>query len=183
VKTADMGRGRNGKVNILMCTVAVLFCATLFSMHLVSGLYARYTTGTSGSDGARVAAFRITQEGTIFQTIEANVVPGTTQSAELTITNKSEIAMEYTLKVTNVTGNLTPLKFTLEPADENTSPITTERYENGISINSACQIPGEHTDKYILNIVWEPSANEEDDLALSGMVDYITVSVTAAQID
>ncbi len=178
-----MRRERNGKVNILMCTVAVLLCATLFSMHLVSGLYARYTTRAGGSDGARVAAFRITQEGTIFQTVEANVTPGTTQSAELTITNGSETAMEYTLTVTNVTGNLTPLKFTLNRADENTSPVTTESYENGISINSACQIPGEHTDKYTLNIVWEPSDNEEDDLALIGMVDYITISVTAAQID
>ena len=178
-----MGKERNIKVNILMCIVAVLLCATLFSMHLTGGLYARYTASMSGSDSARVAAFNITQEGTIFQTVEANVTPGTTQSAELTITNKSEVAMEYTLTVTNVTGNLAPLKFTLNPADENTSPVTTESYENGISINSACQMPGEHTDKYTLNIVWEPSDNEEDDLALIGMVDYITVSVTATQID
>lgn len=176
-------RKRNGKVNILMCTVAVLLCATLFSMHLVSGLYARYTVSSSGSDGARVAAFSIKQEGTIFQDIEADVIPGTTKSAELTITNDSEVKMEYTLTVTNVTGNLTPLKFTLAPADANTPSVTTEKYENGISINSACQIPGEHTDKYILNIVWEKSENEDDDLAFIGMVDYITVSVTATQVD
>ncbi len=178
-----MGKERNVKMNILMCTVAVLLCATLFSMHLVGGLYAKYTTSVSSSDSARVAAFNITQEGTIFQTVEANVTPGTTQSAELTITNKSEVAMEYTLTVTNVTGNLTPLKFTLSPADANTPSVATEKYENGISINTACQIPGDHTDKYTLNIVWEPSDNEEDDLALIGMVDYITVSVTATQID
>ncbi len=176
-------RKRNGKVNILMCTVAVLLSATLFSMHLVGGLYARYTVSASGSDSARVAAFNIKQEGTLFNTIEANVTPGTTQSAELTIINKSEVAMEYTLKVTNVTGNLAPLKFTLAPADASTPSVTTEKHENGISITTACQIPGDHTDKYILNIVWEKSDNEEDDLALIGMVDYITVSVTATQVD
>lgn len=176
-------RKRNAKVNILMCTVSVLLCATLFSMHLVGGLYAKYTANANSSEGARVAAFSITQEGTIFQTVEANVTPGTTQSAELTITNKSEVAMEYTLTVTNVTGNLTPLKFSLNRADENTPSVTTEKYENGISITSARQIAGDHTDKYTLNIVWEPSANEADDLALIGMVDYITVSVTATQID
>jgi hypothetical protein len=177
-----MGKERIVKVNILMCILALLLCATLFSMHLVGGLYARYTTSITSSDGVRVAAFSITQEGTIFETIKADVTPGTTQSAELVITNKSEVAMEYTLTVKNVTGNLTPLKFTLS-ADGDTPPVTTESYENGISINSACQIPGEHTDKYALNIVWEPSDNEEDDLALIGMVDYITVSVTASQID
>lgn len=178
-----MRRKRSQKVNILMCTVAVLLCATLFSMHFTGGLYARYTASISGSDSARVAAFSLTQEGTVFQTIEADVTPGTTQNAELTITNKSEVAMEYTLTVTNVTGNITPLKFTLNPADANTPPVTTESYENGISINSACQIPGNHTDNYTLNIVWELSENEADDLALIGMVDYITVSVSATQID
>ncbi len=177
-----MGKKHKAKVNTLMCTAAVLFCATLFSMHLVGGLYARYTTSTSGSDSARVAAFSITQEGTIFNQIKADVTPGTIQSAELAITNKSEVAMEYTLTVSNVTGNIAPLKFTLS-AEEGTPGVTTESYKNGISINSARQIPGEHTDNYVLNIVWEPSANEEDDLARIGMVDYITVSVTAAQID
>ncbi len=177
-----MGKERNVKVNILMCIVAVLLCATLFSMHLVGGLYAKYTTSISDSDSVRVAAFSITQEGTIFQTIKADVKPGTTQSAELTIENNSEVAIEYTITVTNVTGNLAPLKFTLS-ADGDTPQVTAESHENGISINSARRIPGEHTDKYTLNIVWEPSDNEEDDLALIGMVDYITISVTATQID
>lgn len=177
-----MGKERNVKVDIVMCTVAVLLCATLFSMHLVGGLYARYTTSISSSDSARVAAFNIQQEGTIFETFEAKVAPGTTQSAELTITNKSEVAMEYTLKVTNVTGNLTSLKFTLGPVDGEPAVIT-ESHENGVSISSARQIPGDHTDKYTLNVDWEQSENEEDDLALIGMVDYITVSVTATQID
>ena len=63
-----MGKERNGKVNILMCIVAALLCATLFSMYLVGGLYARYTTSISGSDSARVAAFSITQEGTVLHT-------------------------------------------------------------------------------------------------------------------
>ncbi len=173
-----MRKERSIKVDILMCTLAVLLCATLFSTHLVGNLYARYTTSGSSSDSARVAAFNITQEKTVSKTIEANITPGTTQITELVITNKSEVAVEYTLTVTNKTGNL-PLKFKLAPVDGAPS-VTTESYENGISINSACQIPGDHTDKYALNIVWEPGDN---DLTLIGMVDYITVSVTATQID
>ncbi len=178
-----MGKGRNAKVNIFMCMAALLLCATLFSMHLTGGLYARYTAGTGGSDGARVAEFSITQEGTIFQHIVADVIPGETESVKLIIKNDSEVAMEYTLKVTNVTGNIAPLKFKLKPADANTPAVTTESYDNGISINSAVRIPGNHTENYKLNIVWDKNENEEKDLALIGMVDYITVSVTATQID
>jgi len=177
-----MRKERNAKVNILLCAVAALLCATLFSMHFVGNMYAQYATSASGSDRARVASFNITQEGTIFETIEENIKPGTTQIANLVITNESEVAMEYTLTVTNVTGNL-PLKFTLNKADETTPPVTTESYEKGISINSACQIPGKYTDKYTLNIIWTPTDNEKDGFALIGMVDYITISVTATQID
>ncbi len=178
----SMRKERNAKVNILMCTVAVLLCATLFSMHIVGGLYARYTKSTSGSNNARVAAFNITQEGTIFEAFEADIIPGETQSAELIIANKSEAAMEYTLTVTNVTGNLEPLKFTLYSVDGTITPVSSESYENGISKYGVTQIPGEHTDKYRLNIIWEPS-DKEKALESMGMVDYITVSVTATQVD
>ena len=187
---------RNVKVDILMCIVAVLLCATLCSMHLAGGLYARYTTSTSGGDSARVAECKIKQDGTIFKTVAANVTPGTTQSADLIITNKSEVSVEYTVKVTNVTRNL-PLEFTLTPKaeaaasegqntpseDQAASPIMTPSHSDGISTNNARQIPGDHTDEYILNITWKPNEDNEEDLALIGMVDYVTVSVTAAQID
>jgi len=196
VKTAMMGKRRHAKVNVLMCAVAVLLCATLYSTHLVGGLYARYTVSGNGGDHARVAAFNIEQTGTIFETLDATVTPGTTQSAELTINNKSEVAVAYTLTVTNVTKNL-PLKFTLTPtesssagdtnadgANANKAPeFTSEKHENGVSTSSATQIPGEHSDRYTLNIVWDASENSEDDLARMGMVDYITIAVTATQID
>lgn len=176
-----MEKERKAKENILMFTAAVILCATLLSMHLVGGLYAKYTTRKSDNDSARVAAFNIKQEGTIFETIKADVTPGTTKSVELIITNKSEVAAEYTLTATNMTGTL-PLKFKLA-SKGNTPDATVDSHEDDISTSSARQIPGEHTDEYTLDIDWEPSENEEDDLALMGMVDYITVSVTVTQID
>ncbi len=174
-----MRRERKSKSNILIYIVAALLCATLFSMHFVGGLYARYSTRSSGSDSARVAEFKITQEGTIFQEIKADVTPGTTQTVGLTVTNKSEVVVDYTLKVTNVTGNIPSLKFKLTPVG-GAPQITTESYENGISINSVRRQPGSYTDNYTLAIVWDKSAN---DLAYIGMVDYITVSVTVTQVD
>ncbi len=169
--------------NLILRIACILLVMVMLTTQLLCRIYASFATEDSSGDGARVAAFSITQEGTIFRTIEADVIPGTIQVAELTITNKSEVAMEYTLTVTNETRNLEPLKFKLNSADGTATPVSTESYENGISKCGVSQIPGEHTDKYILNIVWEPSANEDDDLALIGMVDYITVSVTATQMD
>ena len=177
-----MKKEHKAKENILMCTAVVILCATLLSTYFVGGLYAKYTTKKIDRDSARVAAFDIEQEGTIFETIKADVTPGTTKSVELIITNKSEVAAEYTLTATNVTGTL-PLKFKLASKGEKTPDATVDSYEDDISISSARQIPGDHTDEYTLDVIWEPSAKGEDDLALMGMVDYITVSVTVTQID
>jgi hypothetical protein len=47
----------NAKVNIPMCLACVLLCLTLVSIHLTSGLYAKYTVSGSGSDNARVITF------------------------------------------------------------------------------------------------------------------------------
>lgn len=45
------------KVNIPMCVAGILFVLTMVSMHLTSGLYARYTASSSGEDSARVIKF------------------------------------------------------------------------------------------------------------------------------
>ena len=48
---------RRAKVNVPICAAGILLCLTLFSVHLTSGIYARYTTTASGSDSARVISF------------------------------------------------------------------------------------------------------------------------------
>lgn len=149
-----MKKRRNKKVNTLMYLVAMLLCATLFSIPLVGNIYAKFTSSKSGSGSVGVVSFNITQEGTIFQSIQTKVTPGTTQSAKLTIKNKSGGPIEYKLTVKNVTGNIPSLKFKLAPVNENTPAVTAESYKNGISINSARQTSGEYTDEYYLNIVW-----------------------------
>ncbi len=182
MKAANMRRERNSKFHILIYLVAALLCATLFSMHFVGGLYARYYTRSRGGDSARVAAFRIVQEGTIFQTIEANVTPGSTDTGyTIEITNNSEVTVDYTLKVTNETGNL-PLQFKLTPVGDS-APVTAESFENGISTSTARREAGSFTDKYTLTVSWQESADKEADLAYMGMVDYITLSVTVTQVD
>ncbi len=185
-----MRKERNRKSNILIYVVAALLCATLFSMYLVGGLYARYQTKSSGSDTARVAAFNIKEEGISSQMIEARVVPGETQGTSVKITNKSEVTLELTLKVTNITKNIPQLKFQLKPTPTGEAAETpaetpkTEKHENGVSLYGVVLEPGDYTKTYDLYIVWEPNPTDpEADLAYMGMVDYISVTVTATQVD
>ncbi len=162
------------KRNIPIRIAAVLFCLTLFSTYLVTGLFARYTTSVQSSDQARVAAFSIKGEGALSQTIAAELVPGGSQDVILKIRNDSEVAVEYKIEVTNETKNL-PLSFSQKKENGSFSALAAD----GITFTDQ-QIPGTHTDTYTLHILWPKGSK---DLDLMGMVDYITVKVTAVQID
>ena len=67
---------RRSHLNIPMCLASVLFCLTMVSVYMVSGLYARYTTSGSSEDSARVIRFgdiTLTQTGATCSTL---VIPG-----------------------------------------------------------------------------------------------------------
>lgn len=161
------------KMNISIRVAAVLLCLTLVSACLVSGLFARYATSGQSSDNARVAKFSVEGSGTFSQPIEANLVPGESKSADVIIENNSEVAVEYTITVTNVTNNL-PLNLRMEK-----DGVSHDAQGNSIT-HTEQQLPGSHTDEYKLHIAWPKGDN---DPAKMGMVDYITVTVTAAQTD
>ena len=160
------------KMNILLRVAAVLLCLTLSSACLVSGLFARYSSSAQISNSARVAKFSIEGEGTLLEAIDASFFPGEEKPVTLEIRNNSEVAVEYTVPVTNETKNL-PLSFRMEKvasAIVDTNSITfTEQL-----------LPNSHTDEYQLHIEWKET---DADPTLMGRVDYITVMVTAAQID
>jgi len=161
--------------NIPIRVAALLFCMTLLSTYFVAGLFARYTTSAQSSDHARVATFSISGGEYLSETvtIEANLFPDNGKDVNLVIQNDSEVAVEYKIEVTNVTNNL-PLSFSMEK--KGSSPDITG---NGTTF-TAQQIPGNHIDSYTLKIKWP---TDDGNLALMGMVDYITVTVMATQID
>ncbi len=163
------------KRNIPIRVAALLFCLTLFSTYLVTGLFARYTTSVQSSDRARVAKFSIKGEGDLSRTIAAELAPGEDTNVKLIIRNDSEVAVEYKIEVTNETKNL-PLSFRMEKEDDSDST----QYVSDTITYTDQQLPGSGTDTYMLRIRWQKGAN---DLALMGMVDHITVKVTAVQID
>jgi len=168
------------KKNIPLRVAAVLLYLTLISTYLVSGLFARYAASGQVGDQARVAAFSIEGGGDFYKSVQTNIIPGEPQTVSLVIYNNSEVSVEYSVEVTNVTNNL-PLTFTMEEVDS--SPEFTAESETGFT---ARQLPGSHTDQYKLTITWpEPADDDAKARALErmGMVDYITVKVTATQID
>jgi len=163
------------KINIPVCLAAVLLCLTLFSTYLAGGLFARYVTSGQNGDNAGVAKFSIKGSGGLLeQTIEAELIPGGEKSVDLQIVNDSEVAVAYTVTVTNRTRNL-PLGFRIEKSGT-TAPVAA----NDEATFTEQRLPGSYTDNYTLYIEWEADKN---DPAPMGMVDYITVTVTAVQTD
>lgn len=80
------------KVNIPICAALVLLFLTMVSIHMTSGLYARYTSTSTASDSARVAKFDV--DATV-AAVESNP-----DKAVLTVTNASEVAVQYSIHVT-----------------------------------------------------------------------------------
>ena len=87
------------KVNIPMCAAFILFVLTLISMHLTSGLFARYTVTATGSDSARVAKFEVL--GSLDRSDITVDCKQTGQSGVYTITvnNQSEVAVGYIIYI------------------------------------------------------------------------------------
>lgn len=120
---------RKTKMNIPVRAAAVLLCLTLASTYFVSGLFARYSTSDQSGGNARVARFsfnggigeNIGGKMILSQLIEADLIPGGSEEVPLIIENNSEVAVEYTIDVTNETNNL-PLQLSI--GDKTGSSVT-----------------------------------------------------------
>jgi hypothetical protein len=79
------------KTNIAMNIAMALFCLTLATTYLVSGLYARYTSSATGSDSARVMKF-----GNLTLTETCDFIEGTTMRVIPGIDLKKEAVVTFT---------------------------------------------------------------------------------------
>lgn len=168
-------RKNKTKMNIPIRVAAALLCLTLVSTYFVSGLFARYVTRGESTSSARVAKFSIEGSGILSQPIAINLAPGGSDEKKLFIQNNSEVAVEYTVTVTNMTNNL-PLNLSMEKEG---TPSAEQKNDTTFT---AQWLPGSYTDTYTLHIEWSDEKADED-LALIGMVDHIVATVTAVQID
>lgn len=89
---------KTAKVNIPMCVAAILFCLTLFSAHLTSGLYAKYITTESGSDAARVITFgdlTLSETGDFYEEHKLMIIPGVDLTKKATVDFSGSEAETY----------------------------------------------------------------------------------------
>lgn len=155
------------KMNIPMCLAAILFCLTLFSFYLCGGLYARYTTSDSGEDAARVARFDVSEDGAYFsENLLIETVPGRVER-EIVVTNNSEVAVAYTVTIKNTTKNI-PYSFSVDGSEPMPNECTV-----------TCYLKPNSTESISIVAEWA----EEGALKYMGMVDLITLTISAQQVD
>lgn len=161
----------------IIYTLTVLLCLVLSSFWLMCNIYAKYSAQASGSDDARVAKFEVAEtDNQLAQQIKLEAYPGFEEVYKVNVTNKSEVAIQYTIDVKNQYGNL-PLK--IQMLDSGNNEISTKSAE----ISAQDQTSQE----YKLKISWP---KEESDLSESpqnpdyaGKVDVIEITLKTVQKD
>ncbi len=163
------------KANWAFRIAAVFLCLTLITTHLLSGLYARYSTSASGSDGARVASFQVTESGVQTATISLDDMhPGSGKTYTFKVTNSSEVAVACLVSVTT-TGNL-PLTFSVAGPDG-----TAHDLKPGTPVAMAAISHGQTVEaQYTLTVTWPAGQN---DAKYAGLLDAVKLFVTAQQVD
>ncbi len=178
-----MGK-RTEKLNIALLAAAVLLCLTLFTTHLVGGLYARYTTSAESSDGARVARYAFdVKGGTTEQEFTINLAgikkPGDPASVTFTVTNANEngvceVAQQYTVYVTEL-GSL-PLTYSI--GNTNAKAMVAGSEKVLLTGNLAAGV--EDSETITLNISWP---DDETNPNYAGGVASLHIRIVAEQID
>lgn len=160
-----MEKKKAGKLRLpLFSYVSYLLVASF----LLTGVtFSGYITTIRGGDDSRVAHFGISESGVSEAMIEATIVPGETVTKDLTIQNKSEVAIDYTVEITNVTKNL-PISFSVNDVE-----TVDGKFSDVLQ-------PNEPTKLYVLQIVWDENDSSP---YYSGMIDQLKVSVRAEQRD
>ena len=178
---------RSEKINMWIFRIAaVLLCLTVLSVWGTSGLYARYSTSTSGSDGARVALW-VSSESIQLDSRQLPKQPGQSCTYQLTVSNQrstgeiSEVTQKYHIEVVTA-GNL-PLDFTLqmdgneigkftETANHTVWTVSEDDmvFQAGVAGNSS----------YTLKVTWPA---DQVSAALANVPDFIQVNVCSEQVD
>lgn len=166
---------RKNNSSLVAGILSVLLCLTLISFWMLGNLYAKYTSQGAGEDSARVAVFSITDSNTLTKDFAIALDGVTTRDIQVTIHNKSEVAVRYKMEFTS-DGNL-PLKITASAANGDT--ITKD--ENGEmiwTVDKAADGNRSTSDEYTFTVQLSDA-----DYTNAGGVANLTLAVTAEQID
>ena len=124
-----------------MCAALVLLCLTMISIHLTSGLFARYTSTATGSDGARVAKWDVKGSSDSTALTIQNIPDNDSGTYSFTVTNDSEVAMKYSIEFVFETNVSTWMLLTLDKTEKDEGKL------GGFSSadNKICTFPVEYT--------------------------------------
>ena len=145
-----------------MHVALLLLCAVLLSAYAIGGLYARYASGQSGDDDARVAKFSFSDnlDGQSIA-LPVTMAPGESKKVTIQVQNTGEVALQYVVKVENLTKNL---------------PIALEDQ----TITSGVLLSGSDLTEFSWEITWPATENSIDKM---GKMDIIRITVTVEQFD
>lgn len=170
---------RIGVGGILLRVALVLLCLVLLSVYLMKGLYARYQTTGSGSDSARVAKFDVVVSGMPSDTIQVicNNYNGDTGVYTFTVTNNSEVAVEYDAKLT-YTHDVDYIKAKIDGTAVGWLDTSTQGFPNvGVLAPGA-----DKTHTLTLTVDWDMFTKEAHGSSKSQAVGF-TLTIFVEQID
>ena len=187
------------KKNKMMRIASVLLVAVLLSTCVISGTFAKYTTGKTGSATATVAkwAFEVgdtdivtTQNFTfnLADTIKdsndagetdvksALIAPGTKGSFDIVLENTSEVTAQYKMTFDKSTLNGAPFTFTYKVDGTTTDEAALGAFTNhNIAMNNSVTITVEWE--------WPFEANDSADMAVAGTELSLGITVNVEQVD
>lgn len=177
---------------ILAAGLGALLLATLVTSHGVSGALARYATGATSSDTARVALFGHSEKVELSGWVEG-IKPGETRTIKLTVSNAnatgavSEVAQAYDIELE--TAHNLPLAFTLARdggtgfiSSVETTDSTGGFHTYTFTSDDMAFAPSaaEDTHTYTLTVRWPAGTNDD---GYADIPDFVQASINVRQID
>lgn len=159
----------NRNIPIVFYVGLLVVCLTFFSVHMSSGLFARYTTQASGEDSARVAKFEINEDLTITNgqgdvshefAVGDTLIPSQSTRYTYEVKNSSEVAVKFIVSGQSLFHEL-PLVLT----------------EKELLLQ-----PGE-TGQITFEVAWDMTDDKYLDASYSEKIDMILITVRTEQVD
>ena len=155
--------GKSTRPNWILRIAGVLLCLTLLSVHLTSGMYARYSSTVTVTDSARVARFEVNETGTFSKELLLEYFPGSTNTYTVVLENHSEVAVKCNVNIQRLSNNI-PVEVTVSGTTSNIQFAPNDTAGKTVS----------------LTVSWPSGKN---DAAYSYEVDAFRVTVTAEQMN
>ena len=176
----------------ILYAAAALLCLALVSFWMTSNIYARYSTEVSGSDSARVAKFKVTEENVsvdtnnLKETFNLAIAPGESQTYRVQVKNESEVAIDYVISAKNQYGNL-PLEFVIADvtnvsgsSSDSASTSATAKTASSSETVGTINADDSSAHTYSLTVSWP---NDKNSPEYACMTDMLVITLEAKQKD